>query len=102
MRMGEKERLVANIASTSVSCWSKRGETTRGQTDLVSTAKTKPIKIGLDLGTQSSTRGEWTRRGDDWFFTCEWEEKMHSEEGEAVALKHIYAVNGANPRAFSA
>jgi hypothetical protein len=27
---------------------------------------------------------------------------MHSEEGEAVALKHIYAVNGANPRAFSA
>jgi hypothetical protein len=39
--------------------------------------------------------------GDDWFFTCEWEEKMHSEGGEVAALKHIYAVNGANPRAFS-
>jgi hypothetical protein len=26
---------------------------------------------------------------------------MHSEEGEAAALKHIYVVNGANPRAFS-
>jgi hypothetical protein len=27
-------------------------------------------------------------QGDDWFFICE--EKMHSEEGEAAALKHIY------------
>jgi hypothetical protein len=26
---------------------------------------------------------------------------MHNKEGEAAALKHIYAVNGANPRAFS-
>jgi hypothetical protein len=58
MRMGAKERLVANT----VSCWSKRGETIRGQTDMVFAAKNKPIKIGLDLRTQSSTRGEWMSR----------------------------------------
>jgi hypothetical protein len=30
---------------------------------MVFAVKNKPIKIGLDLRTQSSTRGEWRSRG---------------------------------------
>jgi hypothetical protein len=81
---------------------------------LIKESENSPRANRSALRCKNQTNKDWNRpwnpiinqrrmeeKGGDWFFTCEWEEKIHSEEGEAAALKHIYVVNGANPRAFS-